>query len=146
MRHTHRYRPLSGIAAKEGGQKTEGRAEAQGRSTWLMFEKRWTEFEFFLLMATHDRDVMTSYMLPRRANLLPIVLTKSFLSLPLDCQERKCVNSGSASVRGRTFLTWTVEPGIGRTQAGRKCQCRLYRRCEERLQGILGGVGQRRAR
>jgi hypothetical protein len=30
MRHTHRYRPLSGIAAKEGGEKTEGRAKAQG--------------------------------------------------------------------------------------------------------------------
>jgi hypothetical protein len=30
IRHTHRYRPLSGIAMKEGGQKTEGRAKAQG--------------------------------------------------------------------------------------------------------------------
>jgi hypothetical protein len=106
-----------------------------------MFEKRWTEFEFFLLMATHDRDMMTSYV-PRHANLLPRVLIKSFLFLPLNCQERKCVNSGSgqgdrASVRGRTFLTWTVDLGIGRTQAG--CKYGLYRRCEERFQGILGG-------
>jgi hypothetical protein len=88
-----------------------------------MFEKRWTEFEFFLLMAAHDRDMMTSYV-PRRANLLPMVLIKSFLSLPLDCQERKCVNSGSGqgdrgSVRGRTFLTWTVGLGTYRQDASR---------------------------
>jgi hypothetical protein len=53
-----------------------------------MFEKRWTEFEFFLLMATHDRHVMTSYVASPH---LLIILTKLFLSLPLDCQEKKCV-------------------------------------------------------
>jgi hypothetical protein len=46
-----------------------------------MFEKQRTEFEFLLLMATHDRDVMTSRVAslrqsPSRSWLFPLTFRK----------------------------------------------------------------------